>query len=408
MNIRRIILIILFVLFVVAAVVAIYFVFFKSPATPGPNANQNVNGGTLPSTDVNVNRPTVTNTVIPVSNTNGGGVTNVNASDVADGGVTKVNTLISSNAQDATLTMSGDTLRFYDPSNGTFYETNQDGSNKHQLASQLFPNAENITWSADANKAVIEFPDNSTIVYDFNSQKQYTLPKDTEDYSFDPTGNQLAYKYVPDNVEERYIVTSNLDGSGIKFVEPIGDQAANVQVDWSPRGDVVATYRKSVNATSQEVIFIGQNKENFKSATTEGRGFTAAYSPSGDQMIYSVYSASTNYNPELYIMNATGDSIGSGRTKLDLQTWPDKCAFSGSAIYCAEPSFLSPGSGLYPEQASSSYDRFYVVNPQTGTTELLADPNIPVSATNLYVSSDGRRLFFTNTKTGALESILLP
>lgn len=408
MNIRRIILISLFVLFVVGAAVLIYFVFFRSVTTPGPNANQNVNGGTLPSTNINVNRPTGTNTNIPVSNTNTGvTTTNINASDVADGGVTKVNVVVAKNSEGVTLSPNEDTLRYYDPATGTFYETNQDGTNTRELASQLFPDAENITWSNDANKAVIEFPDDTTIVYDFNSQKQYTLPKETEDYSFDPTGSQLAYKYVPENVEDRYIVTSNLDGSGIKFIEAIGDEAANVDVNWSPKADVVATFRKSSDSTSQEVFFIGLNSENFKSAETEGRGFTGKWSSTGEQMIYSVYSSDTNYNPKLYIMNSSGDSIGSGRTDLGLQTWPDKCTFSGTTLYCAEPSFLSPGSGLYPDQATSSSDRFYQIDTLTGTSRLIADPNVSVSAKNLYVSSDGKRLFFTNSRTGALESILL-
>jgi hypothetical protein len=408
MNTRRIILISLFVLFVVGAAILIYVVFFRSITTPGQNTNQNVNGGTLPSTNINVNRPTGTNGNIPVSNTNGGtSISNINVSAVADGGVTKVNTVVAANTKNVTLSPNDDTLRYYDPVTGTFYETNQDGTNTRELASQLFPNAENITWSNDANKAVIEFPDGSSIVYDFNAQKQYTLSKDTEDYSFDPTGSQLAYKYVPENVEERYIVTSNIDGSNTKFIEAIGDEAANVDVSWSPKADVVATFRKSADSTSQEVYFIGLNQENFKSAITEGRGFTGKWSSTGEQMIYSVYSAGTNYNPELYIMNSSGDSIGSGRTDLGLQTWPDKCTFSGTTLYCAEPSFLSPGSGLYPDQAASSSDRFYQIDALTGTSRLIANPNISVSAKNLYVSSDGKRLFFTNSRTGALESILL-
>jgi len=390
---------------------SLFILSFLSPSTPGPNANQNVNGGTLPSTNVNVNRPSGTNANIPVSNTNGtGGIgtTNVNASSIANGGLTQVHTIVGTNAQNVKLLPSGNSLRYYDAASGTFYETNLNGTDKHQLASQLFPDAQDITWSADGNKAAITFPDGSSIVYDFNAQRQYKLPDDTEDYSFDPSGNQLAYKYVPSNVEDRYIVVSNIDGSGLKFIEPIGDQAANVDINWSPNSDVVATFHKSVDAGSQEVYFIGTNKENYKSAMTEGRGFTGAYSQSGEQMIYSVYSSETNYNPELYIMNASGDAIGSGRTDLGLKTWPDKCTFSGSNLYCAVPQFLSPGSGLYPDQSSSSSDNFYYINSLTGTKELLATPNVPVSAKNLYISPDGSRLYFTNTNTGALESVQLP
>jgi Tol biopolymer transport system component len=301
-------------------------------------------------------------------------------------------------------------LVYYNEDEQKFYEANADGTNPRALSDQLFPDAQDIVWSNQGDKAIISFPDNSKIAYDFSARKQYSLPKEAEGFSFSPDGAKIAYKYLPSDVEDRWLVSSSLDSSGVKYLETIGDEADNVEVNWSPKGDIVATFRKGLDGDRQEVYFIGQNKENFKSAVTEGRGFTGKWSTDGNQLLYSVYNESSNYNPELYIVNGSGDAIGSGRTDLDLQTWPSKCSFgtSSTMIYCAVPSFLPSGSGLYPDQASTTQDQFYEINVATGQKRFLADPAYGVSASNLFFSNDGKTLYFTNQRTGRLESIRLP
>lgn len=414
---KRIFLIIGFLAFVVLAGIAIYYVFFNAPDTPGPNTNTgNVNGGGLPSTNVDVNRPDViTNSVIPTINgtpiTNGG-AQNVNASAIANGGVTQVRTVTQPEDAilNAQLNPNADSLVYYNDADDKFYQVSADGTGRKELSGQEFPDVESVTWADNNNRAVISFPDNSKVVYDFQDKRQYSLPKEAEGFSFSPDSNQVAYKYLPSDVEDRFIVTQNIDGSGTKFVEALGDEAANVEVDWSPKGDIVATFRKSVDSSRQEVFFIGQNKENFKSAIVEGRGFTGDWSPNGDHLLYSVYSAESNYNPTLSIVNASGDLIGSGRTDLGLNTWPEKCTFtqSSTVLYCAEPSFLSPGSGLRPDEVTTANDRFFMINIATGDTQMIAEPDLGVNAKDLYLSSDGKTLYFTNTRTGRVESIRLP
>lgn len=403
---KKILYISIFVIFAIAAGFVIYFVFFR-PSTPGPDTNTtngNVNAGGLPSTNVDVNRPLDnTNTGIPVTNDSGVSGANINGSTGIEE-VTPVNTVVTDAVGDAQLNTESGKLVYYDAETDLFYESGQDGSDPRQLSTQEFPDAKSITFANTGRKAVVEFPDSTKIIYDFDAQKQYPLPKEAADFSFSPDGGQIAYKYLPSNVEDRWIVAANIDTSGLKFIEQIGDEANNVDVNWSPKGDVVATFRKSASSGSQEIFFIGQDHENFKSAETEGRGFTGAWSPSGEQMLYSVYSDSTNYNPQLYIMNASGDAIGSGRTDLGLSTWPDKCTFSGAYVYCAEPRFLEPGSGLYPDSATNIQDQFYRVNLVTGSTELIANP-YGVSAYDLWLSGDGSTLYFRNAQTGRIESV---
>ena len=412
MNLRRLFLVLGFIAFVIFAILAIYLVFFKTRLNP-TNANTNSvsnTNGTLPNVNGNTNRTVVSNTNFPITNgrlTNG--VTNTNASTIANGGLTQVSTIASGQVTSANLNAQTGIIYFYDKATQKFYQMTPGGTPR-EISSQLFPEASNITWTENGDKAVIEFPDKSKIVYDFAANKQYTLPQESEGFSFDPQGDKLAYKYVPANIDDRWLVTTNIDGSGVQFIESIGEKASDVQVNWSPKGDVVATYRQSVDSNNQQVFFLGQNSENNKALLTDGRGFEGRWSPSGDQILYSVYNSETNFNPTLYIANGSGDAIGTGKTALQLQTWPDKCTFSnsGTTVYCATPQYLSSGSGLSGSSSSTARDDFYQINILTGEKRLLANPNISVTANNLSLSADGKTLYFTNKITGQLSSIRLP
>lgn len=412
MNLRRLFLVLGFIAFVILATLAIYLVFFKARLNPiNGNTNSVVNtNGTLPNVNDNTNRAVVLNTNFPTTNTRlTNGTTNTNASAIANGGLTQVATIVSGQVTSTNVNTQTGTLNFYDKATQKFYQMTPGGTPK-EMSSQLFPEASNITWSENGDKAVIEFPDKTKIVYDFTSKKQYSLPQDSEGYSFDAQGDKLAYKYVPANVDDRWLVTTNIDGSGVQFVESIGDKASDVQVNWSPKGDVVATYRQTVDSNNQQVYFLGQNQENNKALLTDGRGFEGKWSPNGDQILYSVYSADTNYNPTLYIANGSGDATGTGKTALQLQTWPDKCTFSnsGTTIYCATPQYMSSGLGLTGSSSSTAKDDFYQINILTGERRLLATPNGSVTANNLALSSDGKTLYFTNKISGQLSSIRLP
>jgi len=67
------------------------------------------------------------------------------------------------------------------------------------------------------------------------------------------------------------------------------------------------------------------------------------------------------------VVNATGDEIGTGRKKLNVDTWADKCTFySDSKLYCAVPEKLDEGAGLFPELAKTTKDNLYQIDPTTG------------------------------------------
>ena len=141
-----------------------------------------------------------------------------------------------------------------------------------------------------------------------------------------------------------------------------GRNADKVVVNWSPNKQIVATTAtgEPQGADKQEILFVGLQGENFKSIIVEGRGFESQWSGTGKKLLYSVYSARSDYKPELWIVNAEGDSIGTGRKMLNLNTWSEKCAFTDDRfIYCAVPTQMQTGAGFAPGLADTTNDKIY-------------------------------------------------
>ncbi|MFA6043121.1 MAG: hypothetical protein WCV85_05650 [Patescibacteria group bacterium] len=408
---RRILLIIAYCLGVIVLGLLLYVVFFR-PISPSPNGNANGNenvNGEFPNLNGGVNRPLNSNGGLPnVNDANANrptANTNTGPSSIANGGDTTVRTLVSQNAFASVVDSSGNVL-YYDPSTGQFYKLDASG-NVVPMGTTRFPSAEAVVWSPNRTSAILSFPDDSKVFYDFTTKKQATLPKEAEDFSFAPTGEQIAFKYNAANINDRYLVVANPDGTGMTPIEPLGDIGSTVTVSWSPNNQIVASKTKGVNGEAQEVVFAGLHGENFKTVVTDGRGFESTWAPSGQQLVYSTYSAASNFNPVLHIVDSQGDRIGGNNRSLDIQTWSDKCTFGtgGTSLFCAVPNSLASGSGIYRSQASQSADTFYKIDLTTGVKTQLAVPvgtdgSRQFSATNLGLSPDGRTLYFTDAPTG--------
>ena len=419
---KKTIYIIIFIILVIAFGAMIYFVFLADLLGPddtnqntNTTTNQNTNGG-LPviNGSTNVNRVSV-NTVDTNAriNINTRVNTQPTISNIAQGGETIVNEIFDTPVQAVEQQVGGDGIRFYDALDGKFYYIDENG-NRILLSDQVFPQADEIAWSPVSNEAIISFPDQSKVYYDFNTKEQVTLPREWDDINFSPTGDQIGFKNISSNESERWLAVSNPDGSGVALIEPMGDKSDSVEVNWSPTGQVVATYREGYSASSQEVYLLGLNDENFKSIVTEGRGFEGTWSEDGKQMVYSVFNENTRYNPSLYLVDSAGDQIGTQTIKLGLQTWSNKCTFSSDSLtlYCAVPRLLTTGSGISPSLAGYTNDTIYKIDTNTGTKEVLALPIFLPSTQDytigsMFLSKDETELYFSDSQTRSLYNINL-
>jgi hypothetical protein len=243
-------------------------------------------------------------------------------------------------------------------------------------------------------------------VYNFTTQKQTTLPKHWQEFGFSPDSEKVVTKSMGLDPANRWLAISNADGSNMRAIEPLGIYGDIVQPSWSPNNQIIAMYVRGVDFDRQEVFFVGLNQENFKSTIIQGRGFENQLSPKGDRLLYSVYSSDNEMKPKLWIVNAHGETIGTERRSLGLNTWASKCAFADDRyVYCGVPKELEEGAGIFKELSLRTSDNLYKIDTQTGLRSLVAIPDGDYNVSKLIVSDDKSTLFFTDEKTNNIHKI---
>lgn len=404
---KKILIAIGFIIIVFLLGYLLYSVFFKkAPAPAGqPTATATPPGG-LPIS------PGGTGQIVAPTGPSGlpvtpGPETGQKPSEVATGGLTQTSKASDMSGIGITLGANNTDVQLYNKNDGKFYTLDKDG-NAAPLSNKVFHNVESVTWSPTKNKAILEYPDGANIIYDFSSNKQITLPAHWKDFDFSPSGDNIVMKSIGLDPANRYLAITNEDGTKTKAIESLGENEAIVYPSWSPNNQSVAMYIKGVDFNRQEVFFVGQNDENFKSMVIEGRGFQYKWQPDGEKLLYSVYSDNNGSKPMLWIANANGEAIGSGRKSLGLETWANKCAYANTnEVYCAVPEKLEDGAGMFPELAKNTKDKLYKIDTQTGLQQLVAIPDGTFTMSNIIIANSGKNLYFTDNTTEKLYKINL-
>ena len=390
-----------FILSVFVIAFILYILFFKPappPATVEPIGAEIFTGELPTSLEGQIVHPTSETEEIP---------TGLQEADtIARGGLTQTTELTTSAVYDTVLSGEGNKINYYNAADGRFYTIDENG-NVVALSQTQFPDAEKVEWNKDSEKALIEFPDGSNIVYDFSSEKQFTLPTHWEDFDFSPVANEVIAKSIALDPNNRWLVVASDDGSSTKSIQALGENADKVSVNWSPNDQVVA-FAKTANAIQggidRAVIYpVGKNQENFKGLVVEGLNFESLWSPSGKQLLYSVAGDYSENKPLLWIVDATASTMGDNRQSLGLNTWVDKCTWNTpSTVYCGVPLELPPNAGLQRSVYQNQSDALYKIDLTTGRSTLVAIPAESTSINHLQVSEDESLLYFSND-SGQLE-----
>ncbi|MFH0857512.1 MAG: hypothetical protein V1848_02060 [Candidatus Magasanikbacteria bacterium] len=297
---------------------------------------------------------------------------------------------------------------YYQPEDGKFYKIASDGSTQ-ALDEKVFYNVENVNWSPVSDEAIIEYPDGSNIYYNFTTKKQVTLPQHWEEFSFTDSGAKIAAKSMGLSEENRWLVVADPTGKNAELIEPLGNNADKVIIDWSPNNQIVgmSLTGEALGADRQELLFVGLNGENYQSTVVEGRGLVTEWSPDGDRLLYSVYSARSDFKPELWIVNANPSNIGTGRQALRVNTWANKCTFADDRyVYCGVPISLDSGAGFAPEIADSTSDQIFRIDTVTGARTLIQTDQFHVIDT-IQVDETTNKLYFTDKLSSGVFSVQL-
>jgi Tol biopolymer transport system component len=300
----------------------------------------------------------------------------------------------------------GNGARFYNPEDGRFYRVEDDGTIT-MLSSKQFFNVDNVSWGKQQDQAILEFPDGSNVYYDFDAKKQVTLPKHWENFDFAPDDNKVAAKSIGLDEDNRWLMISNPDGTEAKAIEPLGNNAGYVHAAWTPQGDVIAyTETGELRGNSeQQILFIGKNHENFRGLIAPGQGFVPNWSPTGKQLLFSVWNPSTNNKPALWLSAGETANIGRDRHSLSIQTWADKCAWaSDTELYCGVPQSLPDNAGIRRENFATLPDDVFRIDLNTGVASKITSPEQNHPIRQPVLNRDKSKLIFTDAETGQLFS----
>ncbi len=295
-------------------------------------------------------------------------------------------------------------VRFYNELDGRFYRLTNDGE-LIALSDKTFYGVQDVSWGNQENQAILEFPDGSNVLYNFAEQRQVTLPKHWEDFEFSPDDAEIALKSVGNNEDNRFIVIANADGTDPRAIQEMGNNADKVHTTWSPKSQVVAYSFTGdpIGGDREQVILIGKNRENLPGLITEGRGFAPNWSPSGNALLYSVYTSANGYLPEIWITSGDANSINENRRRLSLNTWAEKCAWFGDQeVYCAVPEFLEPGAALQPQAVSRGQDQLYKIDIRSGTKTNLGRIDGVTDIRSITITPDGTSAILMNNATGGV------
>jgi hypothetical protein len=278
------------------------------------------------------------------------------------------------------------------------------------LSDKTFSNVDSVTWGNATDKAILTFPDGSNVLYDFTAQKQTTLPKHWDGFAFSRNDTKIVAKNESDAPESRYLIIANPDGSGAQAIEPLGENSDKAFPSWTPNNEIVAyaTTGQAKGFDRQEIILIGKNHENYSGLLVEGRGFEPLWSPSGQIVLYSVWTIANEYKPELWISGGAPGNINQNRRKLSVQTWAHKCVWANDIeIICAVPEEIKKGAGLQPDQFQDTTDRIVRINIDENLITDLGQPDGGPAVKNPVLSNDGSELIFSDAMTGKLYTFTL-
>jgi len=396
--------------FVIVSIAMGYFVYriiFGTPiGIPTPTGDEpQIPSGTLPQ--ANTGRPTSTT----------GGATGLGGQLSAlpplprlpdESGETNENprnTLLTSNTtQNVVPASDNNGARFYNADDGRFYRVNADGT-MSSIGEKQFFNVKNVDWGKTTDQTILEFPDGSNIYYDFQSKRQVQLPTQWEDFDFAPNDSQIVGKSIGSDPNNRFLFVSKPDGSEARAIEPLGTNAELAHSTWSPGSAIVAyaDIGEEQPEGGSQVHFIGANQERLKALNLPGHDFLPNWSPTGKQIVYSVWNLSNDNKPQIWIISGEPQTLGANRRNLKLSTWADKCAWSGDTdLYCGVPQALPYNAGLNRAEFNNLPDDIYHIDLQTGTAVKVNPPeqNIPIK--NPVVTADKSKLIYTDASSGRL------
>lgn len=311
----------------------------------------------------------------------------------------------------ATLTSDNDRIFYVRADNGTMHALAFTGGEAEQKIFSEMSDLRNIQFNKNNTKALLSFDSDTDPdglghrVLDIRSQQVSDLHPNIGEVTWDDTGTKLVYVFHNTQGNFYDLSVSQSDGSLFRSVKNI--DTADMTVGIIPRTNFVYYYQRSNSFVPSTLKTVALDSSEESLLSEQRYGFDVLWSPDGSRALFFETTTQGGNTAQVSVYErATGNLL-----PLRIITTKDKVVWAPDNIsfYVALPDNLG---SAYPDDYYSGLlsiqDTFWKINSDTGLVEQITrggEVAEDINATNLFLSPDGRHLFFINQNNQKLYSI---
>lgn len=300
-----------------------------------------------------------------------------------------------------------DKIIYYKADSGTSWQVDSDGGKKEQISKKEIAGLTSLDWNTDKNKVIMTAKESSAnryLTYDFLADRESEIGKKADFITWDNMGLKIIYKYFDENTGKRSLNVADPDGSNWKIlVEDLSYK--KVSVKNIPQTSLVSFWNYPEHDAETKIQTVSILGGEIKQINFSKFGADYLWSPDGEKALVSSLKEKDGTNMTLGTINVKGEY-----NDLGIPTFTSKCVWSNDKknIYCALPGGIPERSVLpddYQQGKFSTKDTFWKIDVTTGAKERmleLAEMNLELDATNLFLSPTEDGLFFINKRDGKL------
>ncbi|MBI2064947.1 MAG: PD40 domain-containing protein [Candidatus Yanofskybacteria bacterium] len=255
-------------------------------------------------------------------------------------------------------------VTYFEKNTGKLFEFNFEDNEERVVSEIILPNFLSSAWSPVKREALSLFysPSGNRIkYYSYDTGKITDLDKNIRSAAFSPDGSLMVYYLTeskntesPNPVGKVYL--SQTDGAYPKKI--LDTRILDLEISWPIKDKI------SFSTPSAEVFLLTEAGGLTKLLESKP-GLDTKWSKTGSKLLFSYFTDPGRPSTSLWLKD-----IESGLERdLGISTTASKCAWSidNTAVFCAIPK-------------TPSVDEIYKINTDTGSQELLAEPNMPIAS----------------------------
>lgn len=288
----------------------------------------------------------------------------------------------------------------YFTSQGQLFQANfSTTTNQLQIGSKLpfdvqaKPGITKVFWPNQGDNFIAQLSgSNGSAAFSFfdSAARTYTdLPSQVESLDWLPSGKQIYYVWLDKGKATLNVGDPNTQNW--KYIADMWETDDTISV--SPDGRNILYYEQGTGSSTNPIYMTTPDGKLWRTLVSSGFNKGVLWSPDSQKFLFG------KKDPTATTFQLWSYNLLTGEAKnLGVNTTPDKAVWAkdSQTVYAAAPkNIMTAGQSL-------SSDVFYKVDSQSLTKQQYDPGSLTIDGRNLFLSQDGRYLFFKNAQDGGL------